>query len=399
MQTSLVLRLAVLVFGWALAISSAHSQPPSPMSPIIIGQTTAMTGGPSASVREMTLSANLYFDSINSKGGIKGRPIKLITLDDAYDPARSVANATKLLEEHHAIGMFLTRGTATTSAILPLLAKYRVPLVGPSTGAMSLHDPVNPYVFNVRSSYQAEAERAIEQIVGMELKKFGVIYVKDAFGLDAFAGVTKGLEKVSATNKTRIAPAYVETFDRNTTDFTKIIDVAASAQAQAVLIIATTEPTIALMRGIHAETIRRGAGRGGFFLTLSNNASGGFVDQLGDAAQGVIVAQVFPPERRMDIPLVAETSQLLKASNEYKDRKVSPAMLEGVAAAKVLVAALRAAVAPTSQQLIEALQSGIPFDIGWPGKEVSYTPRNHTGTQYTDLSIVSGTGKTLQFRR
>ncbi|MCW7539358.1 ABC transporter substrate-binding protein [Aquabacterium sp. A7-Y] len=381
MQRQIAARLFVLLFGGLLASFAAKGQTPAP---IVIGQTTALTGGPAASVREMTLVAKLYFDAVNAKGGIKGRPIQLVTLDDAYDPARSAANTIKLIEEHQAIGMFLSRGTATTAAMLPVLTKYKIPLIGPSTGAMSLHHPLQPYVFNVRASYQSEAAKAVEQVVGMGLKRFGLVYVDDAFGVDALAGVSAGLAK------TGVQPAYIEKFDRKATDFSRIIDVAVKADAQALLIIATNEPTIALIRGF------RKAGGRGYVITLSNNASGGFVAQLGPLAAGVIVAQVFPPERRMDIPLVAETAQLLSRSNSLKEVKVSPAMLEGLAAAKVLVAALRAAPAPTPQDLVAALQSGKRFDVGWPGYEVKYSATDHTGLEWTDLSIVSASG---QFRR
>src|SRR5205814_1018210 len=80
-----------------LATPVVHSQPPSP---IVIGQTTALSGGASASAREMTVGASIYFDAVNLKGGVKGRPLKLITLDDGYDPTRAAANAATLIEEH-----------------------------------------------------------------------------------------------------------------------------------------------------------------------------------------------------------------------------------------------------------------------------------------------------------
>ncbi|MCW7536265.1 ABC transporter substrate-binding protein [Aquabacterium sp. A7-Y] len=381
MQSQIAARLFLLVLGCLIVGASASGQT---APPIVIGQTTALTGGASASAREMTAIANLYFESINSTGGIRGRPISLVTLDDGYEPARSAANTSRLIEEYGAIALFLSRGTATTAAMLPVLARHKVPLIGPSTGAMSLHRPCHPYVFNVRASYQSEASKAVQQIVGMGLRRFGLIYVDDAFGTDAVAGVKAGLGKTGAQL------AYAEKFDRKATDFSRVVDVAVKADAQALLIIATNEPTIALIREF------RRAGGLGHVVTLSNNASGGFIAQLGQHAAGVIVAQVFPPERRMDIPLVAEAAQLLRRSKEYKTVRVSPAMLEGLASAKVLAAALRAAAKPTPHHLIESLQSGTPFDVGWPGHNVTYSATEHTGLEWTDLSIVSASG---QFRR
>jgi branched-chain amino acid transport system substrate-binding protein len=375
MNSPLARRLLLLTFGYVLAIASAHGQPPAP---IVIGQTTSLSGGPSASVQEMTMIANLYFASVNAQGGIKGRPIELVTLDDEYKPANARDNAIKLIEQHRAIGLFLSRGTATTAAMLPVLDKYGVPLIAPSTGAMSLHK--HPYVFNVRSSYQGEAQKLVEQIMGMGIARFGIISVDDAFGGDALKGVQSGLEKAG------VKPVYSMKFDPKTKDFSAIVKDALKQETHAVIVIATNEPTIELIRGLRA------GGNSGFVLTLSNNASQGFITKLGPAGKSVIVGQVFPGERNQAIPLVKEATQLLRGSPKHKDLEVSPAMLEGVAAAKVLVAALRRTSSATSKQLIEALESGTPFDVGWPGYPVIYSATDHSGLERADLAIVKVDG-------
>ena len=124
-------------------------------------------------------------------------------------------------------------------------------------------------------------------------------------------------------------------------------------------------------------------------VTLSNNASSGFVKSLGENARGVIVTQVFPYERSIAFPMVREAQDLakLKGMNE-----VSPAMLEGFAAAKVLVEGLRrAGPKPTRDKLQAALENLRKLDIG--GLEVSYAPDDHTGLDFADLSIIGTDGK------
>jgi len=247
---------------------------------------------------------------------------------------------------------------------------------------MSLRKPVNPYVYNLRSSYQSEAHRAVEQIVGMGITRIGLIYVDDPFGVDAVAGVMDGLEKTGAR------AAYIEKFDRKAASDTldRIANVALQANAPAVIVIATNEPTIALIRSL------RQRGNRGYVVTLSNNASGSFIEQLGPAGAGVIVAQVFPGERRTDIGLVKEATELLRGSKTHREMKVSPSLLEGVAAAKLLVAALQMTPGASPKQLTDVLQSGVAFDVGWPGYRVAYTPTDHSGIDFVDLSIVSSTG-------
>jgi ABC-type branched-subunit amino acid transport system substrate-binding protein len=125
-------------------------------------------------------------------------------------------------------------------------------------------------------------------------------------------------------------------------------------------------------------------------VTLSNNASGGFITSLGSNGRGVIVTQVFP--RSLDYAFVKEFSDLARAKGVGE---ASPAMLEGFAAAKVLVEALnRTGGKPTRERLQAALDSLGKFDLG--GLEVSYSPTDHTGLDFADLSIITADGK---FRR
>ena len=124
----------------------------------------------------------------------------------------------------------------------------------------------------------------------------------------------------------------------------------------------------------------------------ANNASGGFIKQMGDYAHGSIVSQIFPYERPLSAPIVKEASDLA-AKKGMAD--VTPAMLEGYAGAKVLVEGLRRAGAnPTRARLRQALESMKKVDIG--GLELSYGPNDHTGLDYADLSIIGPDGR---FRR
>jgi ABC-type branched-subunit amino acid transport system substrate-binding protein len=347
---------------------------------IVIGQTAAFTGPVAAGVQETTAGAKLYFDAINAAGGIHGKEIQLVSLDDKFEPKLAGENARKLIVEHKAMALFLSRGTPHTQAMLPALNEFKIPLVGPSTGAMVLHKPVQPYVFNVRATYQREAERAIKHLSVIGMERIAVWHVDDAFGADAAAGAAKGFAE---SNK---QPLMVEKFDRAKPDFSVIAPKLAQADAQAVMIIGTAA---ALVEGTKAI---RAAGSRAQVVTLSNNASGGFVQQMGSMAPGVIVTQVFPYERSLAAPIVKEAVDLARAKGIDG---VSPAMMEGFAAAKVLVIGLRkAGPNPTSAKLTEALNTLNKVDIG--GMELNYGRDDHTGLVFTDLSIIGQDGK---FRR
>jgi branched-chain amino acid transport system substrate-binding protein len=347
---------------------------------IVIGQSAAFTGPVAAGVQETTAGAKLYFDAVNAGGGINGQTIELVSLDDKFDPKLAGENAHKLIVENRAIALFLSRGTPHTQAMLPALVEFKVPLVGPSTGAMALHKPVHPYVFNVRATYQRETERAVKHLSLIGMDRIAVWHVDDAFGADAAAGAAIGFADVKKQ------PLLLEKFDRNKPDFSAIAPKLAAAEAQAVVFIGTAAAVVEGTKAIRA------AGSRAQIVTLSNNASGGFIKQMDKNAHGVIVTQVFPYERSLAAPMVKEAVDLAMAKGQ---EGVSPAMMEGFASAKVLVAALRkAGPNPTREKLLGALNSLQKLDIG--GMEVNFSPNDHTGLVFADLSIIGPNGK---FRR
>lgn len=344
---------------------------------ILIGQTAGFTGPVGAGVKETTDGAKLYIDAINAKGGVNGQKIELISLDDKFDPKLAGENARKLIEEQNVAAMFLTRGTPHTEAMLPLLEKYGVPLVGPSTGAMVLHQPVKKHVFNVRATYQREAEKAVTHLSSMGITRIGVVYADDSFGVDGVAGAQKGFAAA------KLQPAVLEKFNRGKPEFGPIAPKVVQSNAQAIIMVASGQAVVDGMKAFRA------AGSAAQIVTLSNNASSGFIKSLGDNARGVIVTQVFPYERSIAYSLVKEAQELSKAKGAGD---ISPAMLEGFAAAKVLVEGLkRAGAKPTREKIQAALENIRRFDIG--GLEVNYSLEDHTGLDFADLSIIGTDGK------
>jgi branched-chain amino acid transport system substrate-binding protein len=352
-----------------LATSMAHAQ-------ILIGQTAGFTGPVAAGVKETTDGARLVFDAVNAKGGINGQPVQLVSLDDKFDPKLAGENGKKLAADPRVVALFLTRGTPHTQALLPALEAGQLPLVAPSTGAMVLHQPVNRLVFNVRATYQREAEKAIEHLHTMGISRIAVVHADDSFGQDGLQGATKGFGKAN------LQPSAVVKADRSKPDYAQIIPPLVGAQVQAVLWIGSGT---AVADGVKALREAKSAAR---VVTLSNNASSGFIKALGEHARGVIVTQVYPSERSIAYPMVKEAQELAKA----KGMQLSPATLEGYAAAKVLVEGLRRAGRnPTREKLHAALEAMKRYDLG--GLEVTFSTDDHTGLDFADLSIVDVEGR------
>jgi ABC-type branched-subunit amino acid transport system substrate-binding protein len=367
--------LAALALWGALAVATAaHAQ-------IVIGQTTGVTGNSALNVAETSLGARLWIDAVNARGGVNGNAVEIRTLDDRGNAAQAAANAKTLIEHDQVLALFMIRGTPQNEAVMPLLEQYDIASVAPSTGAMILYSPVNRHVFNVRNSYQAEAERAIEQLVSMGSTRIAVLKTDDAFGDDAMAGATRGFSKM------HIAPVFVEGFDKAEPKFDGVAAKLAQAQAHAVLVLGTASSVVKATRAIRA------AGNAATVVTLSNNASDGFIHELGPLGRGVIVTQVFPGENEITLPMIREATRLLQVRRP--GARPSPAMIEGFAAARVLVEGLRrAGPHPTRKTLLAALAGMDDFDLG--GVHIHYRDSDHSGVHYADLSVIDERGR---FRR
>jgi ABC-type branched-subunit amino acid transport system substrate-binding protein len=351
-----------------LALASAHAA-----AQILVGQTSGITGSVATGVNETIFGAQLAIDAANAQGGVHGEKIEMLRMDDGFDVKRAGENARVLIEEKKVVALFMSRGTPHSQAVIPLLDRHGVALIGPSTGAMVLHRPLQKHVFNVRATYQREAEKAVAHLLTTGLERIAVVHVSDSFGQDGLEGAMTGF------NKAKAKPTVVLPTDRDKPDYAAIVPKIAAAQAVVWIASSTV-----VAEGVKAL---RAAGSAAQVVTLSNNASSGFIKQLGDKSRGVIVAQVFPSERSIGHPMVKEALALVRAKGGQQE--LSPAALEGYASAKVLVEALRrAGPKPTRPKVLAALESLRNFDLGG-GLEVSYSPQDHSGIDFADLSIIS----------
>ena len=347
---------------------------------IVIGQTSSFSGAIGGEVREQTEGAKLYLDWINAQGGVHGRKVRLVSMDDAFDAKRAAANARDLVNRG-VFALFLTRGTPQNEAILPVLKESGTPLIAPSTGAIVLHEPVNPLVFNVRTRYQTEAARAIAQLHAQGLTRIAVVHVNDSFGKDCLAGYMAGLKAA------KLEPVGVFSYDRAKGDTNEAAEKVIEAKPQAIVTAGHSKPLSNLVRKVRASEVSAVP-----IVTLSNLSSQSFLKDLGDVKHGVIVMQVFPDPAK-DFTRIAVEMRRLAA--DRPDFVVSHMAMEGFAAAKVLVEGLkRAGRSPSRASLIAGLESLQAYDLG--GLQVTYGPGNHSGLSFVDASIVNRKGAFTQ---
>jgi ABC-type branched-subunit amino acid transport system substrate-binding protein len=370
------------LLGLALALLAVgvRGEPGVTPTSILIGQSAAFTGPASELGNEMRAGANAYFRYVNANGGVNGRKIEMRSLDDGYEGDRAAANTKKLIDD----GVFLLFGyvgTPTSNASKPIFTAARVPFVGPFTGAESLRNPLNRYVFNIRASYFDETEKIVGQMTGQTLGKIAVFYQNDDYGKAGLAGVERAMAK---RNLKIVATGTVE---RNTVDVAAAVQAIGKADAQAVVMICAYKSCAAFIKAMRA------AGYSPQFINVSFVGSKALAKEAGVDGRGVGISQVMPFPWNLSAPIVKEYQQLLEAATGKQDYSFTS--LEGFIAAKVLVEGLRRTGADlTRERFIAAMEKMKDVDLG--GYTVNFSPTDHNGSKFVELTVI---GKDERFLR
>ena len=189
-------RLIVVLFALAAApVALAGSSPGVTATTITIGGTVPITG-PAALFGSIGRGADAYFKYVNANGGVNGRKIKYIYLDDAYDPAKTVQLTRELVEQDHVLAIFNSAGTDNALAVRDYLNAARVPQLFVGSGAAAIGDDfkAHPWTIGYLPSHRGEGViygRYIAKNVANA--KIGVLYENSDYGKDLTGGLRKGL--------------------------------------------------------------------------------------------------------------------------------------------------------------------------------------------------------------
>jgi ABC-type branched-subunit amino acid transport system substrate-binding protein len=340
---------------------------------LVLGQSAAFSGPAAALGAEFRRGAVLYFDQVNAAGGVHGRSVFLLSLDDGYEPDRTLINTEKLIEEDEVFALFGFVGTPTSKAALPLATAAGVPFFAPYTGAELLRSPFNPFVFNVRASYFQETAALVDYLVARGLSDVAVFHQDDSYGQAGLEGVAKALERNG------LSVGATGTVQRNTTDVARAVERIAAADPDAVVMISAYRSCGEFIRQAKA------AGFEGPFLNVSFVGSKSLAMDLWLDARGVVVSQVVPFPADESIPVVKEYNDALRAAGQHGD--VSYGSLEGFIAAKVFVEGLRKAGRElTRERFMFTLEGLGRLDLG--GFVLEWGPGGHPGSAFVDIAVI-----------
>ena len=348
---------------------------------VTVGQSAAFSGPAAELGTQMKKGILAYFDQVNRSGGVNGRKLVLKSLDDGYEGDRAAANTKKLINDEDVFALLGYVGTPTSEAAKPIFTDARVPFVGAFTGAELLRAPFNRYIFNVRASYYAETDAIVNLLARMELKRIAVFYQNDSYGK---AGLT-GVERAMAKRDMKIAA--FGTVERNSVDVATAVKEISSKDPQAVIMISAYKSCGAFIKEM------KKAGSNPQFMNVSFVGSKALAAELGDAGRGVGISQVVPFPWNVGTPVVKDYQKHLAPSGGADDYNFGS--LEGYIAAKIFVEGLRrAGNSPTRESFVTALETLRDYDVG--GFNVTYTPTDHNGSKFVELTVITRDGKFLR---
>ncbi|WP_235943272.1 ABC transporter substrate-binding protein [Zoogloea dura] len=348
---------------------------------ITLGMSAPFSGPNGAYGKEMKEGALAYFAQLNASGGINGRKVELVTLDDGYETEKTVANTRKLITENKVFALMAYYGSSPTTEAMKVFSEAKVPLIGTISGAGTLRTPANRYMFHLRASYADETEAIVNHLVGLGINQIAVFYQNDGFGKSGLDGV------IATLAQHKLKPVAVGSVERNSLDVGNAVAQIAKATPQAVIMVTLYKPTAEFIRQM------RKAGQIPQFSTLSPIGADLLIAEMGaKEAHGIGISQVMPYPWNDTLPITKEYHKALQT--HAKHGNYSYYGIEGFINAKLVAEALKKAGRdPSREKVVSALESGA-FDLG--GYKVNYSPANHNGSRFVDLTVLGRDGKVLR---
>src|SRR3990167_1590672 len=192
------LLLAGVALALGLALPAAHATEAGVTdTEVLIGQPSPLTGPLADLAPDILNATKAYFDGVNEKGGVHGRKLRMLVIDDGYVVDNTVKVVKHMLDKEPVFALMNMTGTSNVAAVLPLVEKANppLPLIAPFTGADLMRLPPINHVFNIRASYGDETEKIVQHLTTLGTKRIAVLWSNNGFGKDGLAGVEKALEK------------------------------------------------------------------------------------------------------------------------------------------------------------------------------------------------------------
>ena len=356
---------------------------------ILLGMAAPFSGPAKELGRGMKTGIDIAFAAVNEAGGVNGRKLKLVALDDGYEPDRTTAVMKELNEQRKVFGFIGNVGTPTAQVAVPYALEKKLVFFGPFTGAGLLRrDPPDRYVFNYRASYAEETAAAMKYLVEVKRIKPSEIAVfaqQDGYGDAGFNGVAKMMRKYDRDPAQTLRVGY----KRNTSDVQDAVDgiLKTRQKIRAIIMVPTYKAAAKFIEKVKAEHSEM------IFSSVSFVGAQALAEELmgmgPKVAEGVIVTQVVPLPTSKSTAVLKYQALLPKYSVGEKPDFVS---LEGYLAAQLMIDGLRRAGRElTMETFIDSLEGMKGIDLG-VGATMSFGMSEHQASHKVWGTILDAAG-------
>jgi ABC-type branched-subunit amino acid transport system substrate-binding protein len=362
----------------AVGMAQAAAQDGVTRTEIVLGQSMDQSGANAKRELQVKQGADQYLSYVNRNGGVNGRKIRVISLDNKGAAENTIADVTRLVEKDKVFALFLVSGTSDVAAILPYVAEQQIPLFGVTAGSDSLRK-THPYLFHYKASHADEMKRVAEHLDATGNERVGIIYVKNGFGNEGLATAEAAF---AARNLEIVARAGVA---EDASDYTAAIKAVADARPQAVMLISDLGPAPAIVKAYRALD------QNAWLYGLSVLDSNSMHQALGEKARGMIIAQTVPYPWDQEDRLAAEYRSVMKTGGI---NDLSAPGLEGFIAAKMLVKGLKTAgMSPTREAFAKGLENFADRKRG--GYQTSFSSNGQGAAHFAGITVIGDGGKLL----
>lgn len=367
---------ATLTSAYTLCSQAATAENGVSGSEILIGQSLALSGPLGEVGQDGARGSKAYFDAINERGGVNGRRIRVISMDDGYQVANTVQNVKQLIEVEKVFALFGIIGTANCAAILPLIAPASIPFFGPGTGSDVVRVPHINHVFNIRASYINETEKLLQHLATVGIKRVAVLVQDNQFGQDGLVAVQMAMQKRS------MRPHAMAIIANDASNTVSVVAGLHKTQPEAIIMITAGRPAIEFIKTYNRTR------RGMQFYTLSVMASNSITKELGQDGIGVVVSSVVPFPWDQSSRLVKEYQAAMQKTGFKEYSFIS---FESYINATVLGEALRRTGRfLTREKLISEAEK---MRLSLSGFDISYGSGIRQGSRRVELNFIGSNGK------
>lgn len=343
-------------------------------SEIVFGHTGVLSGPLGAVIKSMLSGAELAFADNRANGGVHGRAIKLVALDDELKPEKAVANYEKLLADG-VFAFFGCVGSGTTAAGAEVLARSGAPMIGGYAIADAAREKAKGSAYIVRASTGREAQVLVQHLTTIGVTKIAVAHLDNPGGQEALALVEQAL---GTLNLKSVGAAAVKGDGSNAADAAKAL---AASTPQAVIMYLGGALAGELMKASWA------IGSNPMFYGMSIVPGELTAKVAGDRARGLAICQVVPYPWGEVEPVVREYRRIAEAAKA----PVSYYTWEGYVNALVLIEALKRAGRDVTRQKLHASMRGLRFRLA--GMDIDFTGGGPTGSRFVEMVQVAQGGR------